>query len=259
MLLTSVIFVLREVLEASMLISVLLALSAHWRQGFVWVFWSVLVGSIGTLLFASFLHVVTDSFEGAGQELTNVSLQGVSYFLILAIVALSPFIQSHKRLMSVFMAVAVSCAMTREGSEILIYIMGFASVPEQAAAVYAGSAIGGGIGISLGVLLFSALRSVSEGRVQLIAIVLISLMGAGTIMQASMLLEQIDWLPMGQALWDSSGVISEQSVAGELLYAVFGYEATPSVTQAVLYMIALALMFVSYWVASGQRGRPNVA
>ena len=32
MLLTSVILVLREVLEAAMLISVLLALSLHWRQ-----------------------------------------------------------------------------------------------------------------------------------------------------------------------------------------------------------------------------------
>ncbi len=258
MLLTSVILILREVLEAAMLISVLLALSAHWRQGFAWMWWSVFVGSIGTLLFASFLHVVTDSFEGAGQELANASLQGLTYLLTLAIVALSPFVRHHRHLMSAFMAMAVSCAMIREGSEIFIYIIGFASVQEQAAAVYAGSAIGGGIGISLGVLLFSALRSANEGRVQLIAVVLISLMGAGTVMQATMLLEQIDWLPMGQALWDSSGVISEQSVAGELLYAVFGYEATPSATQAVLYMVSLALMFIVYCVANGQRGRSSV-
>jgi len=257
MLLTSVILVLREVLEAAMLVSVLLALSLHWRQGISWLRWSLAIGSVGAVLFASFLDVITDAFDGAGQELANASLQVLMYCLIFTIVALSPPQGGGGRLMGFLMASAVACAMVREGSEILIYITGFASDRELAAAVYAGSAIGAGIGVSLGVLLFSALRALEHGRVQLVSIVLICMMGAGTVLQATMLLEQVDWLPAGQALWDSSGLVSEQSIAGQLLYAVFGYEATPSATQAVLYALCLSAMFTAYYVSTRIRGDLN--
>jgi high-affinity iron transporter len=68
------------------------------------------------------------------------------------------------------------------------------------------------------------------------------------LMQASMLLEQVDWLPSATAVWDSSGLISERSIAGELLYAVFGYEATPSALQLALYLSGLAVMALA-WLA----------
>jgi len=259
MLLTSVILVLREVLEAGMLISVLLVLSLHWRLGIGWLWWSLAVGLIGAVLFASLLDVITDAFDGAGQELANASLQGLMYCLTLLIVALSRFRSSHRGLMRFLMAGAVSCALVREGSEVLIYILGFASAQEQAAAVYAGSAIGAGIGVSLGVLLFSALRALDEERLQSASIVLIALMAAGTVLQAAMLLEQVDWLPAGQALWDSSRFVSEQSTAGQLLYAVFGYEATPSATQAVLYAVCLVAMVAAYYLSGRLGGHPDEA
>ena len=257
MLLTSVILVLREVLEAGMLISVFLALSLHWRQGISWLWWSLAAGLIGAVLFASVLDVITDAFDGAGQELANASLQVLMYCLTLIIVTLSRSRYAYRGLMSFLMAATVSCALIREGSEILIYILGFASAQEQAAAVYAGSAIGAGIGVSLGVLLFSALRALEEKWLQFASIVLIALMATGTVMQATMLLEQVDWLPAGQALWDSSRFISEQSTAGQLLYAVFGYEATPSATQAVLYMVCLLAMAAAYYLSGRQGGHPD--
>ncbi|MBE9538768.1 MAG: FTR1 family protein [Proteobacteria bacterium] len=259
MLLTSVILVLREVLEAAMLVSVLLALSRHWQQSINWLWWSLPVGLVGAIVFASLLDVVTDAFDGAGQELANALLQGLLYCLILTIVVLSPSNASHKRLMSFLMAAVLSCAMIREGSEILIYVVGFASAGEHAAAVYAGSVIGAGIGVSLGVLLYSALRALSDDRIQATSMVLISLMGVGTIMQATLLLEQVDWLPAGRALWDSSWIVSEQSIAGQLLYAVFGYEATPSVLQIVLYTVCLSVMFGAHYFSVMRWGNLNEA
>ena len=257
MLLTSVILVLREVLEAAMLISVLLALSINWKQGFTWLWWSLIAGAVGAVLFASFLDVITDAVDGAGQEVANASLQLLMYCLSLLIVALIPTPGSNSRVISFLMASAVACAMIREGSEILVYITGFASAEEHRTAVYAGSAIGAGIGVSLGVLLFAALRAMEYGRAQLTSVVLICLMGTGTLMQATMLLEQVDWLPAGKALWDSSGIISEQSIAGELMYAVFGYEATPSVTQVGLYVVCMASIIAAYLVGARLRSGSN--
>lgn len=255
MLLTSVILVLREVLEAAMLISVLLALSLNWRRSVGWLWWSLAAGAVGAVLFASFLDVITDAFDGAGQELANASLQVLMYCLILVIVALSPFRGSDGLLMSFLMATVVSCAMIREGAEILVYITGFASSEDHWAAVYSGSAIGAGIGLSLGVLLFSALRAMQKSHAQHTSIALVCLMGTGTVMQATMLLEQVDWLPAGKALWDSSSILSEQSIAGELMYAVFGYEATPSSTQALLYTVCIVSMMVAYLLGSRIRRR----
>ena len=262
MLLNSVILVLREVLEAAMLISVLLALSLSFRQRISWLWWGLGLGFLGSVLFASLLEVITDSLDGAGQEVANASLQGLVYCLTVAVVACSQQ-QAHgdspRRVMSLLMASAVACAMIREGSEILVYITGFAASQEHWGAVYAGSAMGAGIGVSLGVLLFSALRALENDRTQFACIVLVAMMGAGMIMQAAQLLEQVDWLPAGLPIWDSSGLLSERSIAGQLLYAVFGYEATPSSIQVALYGASLLGMLAAYYFSRGFWSRASEA
>ncbi len=252
MLLNSVILILREVLEAAMLISVLLALSLNVRCGVRWFWWSLPFGAVGTIFFASNLDVITDALDGAGQEVANASIQGLVYCFTVGIVwfsALSDRRQNQTQVLTVLMASAVSCAMIREGSEIYIYVTGFAASVEFRTAVYAGSAIGAGIGLSLGVLLFSALRALDAGMARTCAIVLVSLIGAGMVMQSTLLLEQVDWLAAGQPLWDSSSLVSEQSIAGELLYAVFGYESTPGAIQASLYVGSLLITVAVYSLA----------
>ena len=52
-------------------------------------------------------------------------------------------------------------------------------------------------------------------------------------------MEQADFLPAQIEIWDSSFLVSESSVTGELLQAAFGYEATPTVTQLTLYVGAI--------------------
>lgn len=249
MLLSSVILVLREVLEAAMLISVLLAMSLNQRQGIRWLCLALLLGLGGSVLFASFLDVITDALDGAGQEITNASLQLMVYLTTLLIVGVVPHSTTQNfplRAVSCLMSAAVACVVIREGVEIMVYLAGFSSVQEQRAAVYAGSAIGAGIGVSLGVLLFSALRALQPKSAQLASVVLISLMASGMVLQSITLLEQVDWLSAGAPLWDSSGLVSEQSIAGELLYAMFGYEASPSAIQVIVYGFCLLLMFAVY-------------
>jgi high-affinity iron transporter len=249
MLINSVVLILREVLEASMLISVLLALSLNMRCRLRWFWWSLPVAIVGTLAYAASLDLVTDALNGTGQEVANAALQVLVYCFIVGIVWLSApqDAPSSRRLkLAVLMASAVACAMIREGSEILIYITGFAAVEELRTAVFAGSAIGAGIGLSLGVLLFSSLRALHAPRAKTTALVLLGLIGAGMVMQSTMLLQQVDLLPVGQPVWNSSAIISEQSISGELLYAVFGYESSPSFIQALLYGLSLLTVIAIY-------------
>ncbi|MFT4826592.1 MAG: high-affinity iron transporter [Halioglobus sp.] len=257
MLLNSVILILREVLEAAILVCVLLALSRSLRIGPRWFWYSLPLGLLGTVIVAYNLDGITDALDGAGQEVVNATLQSVVYCLTVAIVWFSFKEQQARvsaKVLTPLMAVAVGCAMTREGSEMLIYIKGFAAVEEQRTAVYAGSAIGAGIGLSLGVLLYSALGALRDSRTIASCAMLLALIGSGMVMQAVMLLEQVDWLPAGQAIWDTSDLISEQSITGELLYAVFGYESTPGVLHVTLYILSIGITAVVYYL-SRYRGR----
>ena len=67
-----------------------------------------------------------------------------------------------------------------------------------------------------------------------------------------MLLTQADWLPYTAELWNSSTLIPEYSVTGQLLYALVGYEANPSILQVIFYfssalLIAFSPLFLLAW------------
>jgi high-affinity iron transporter len=59
---------------------------------------------------------------------------------------------------------------------------------------------------------------------------------------------QIDLLPSSAIVWDTSLLISEQGEVGQLLSALFGYDATPTIAQLVIYLLAitLPLIYVNY-------------
>ncbi|MEH6610687.1 MAG: FTR1 family protein [Halioglobus sp.] len=262
MLIDAVILVLREVLEAAVLVSVLIALSMHLRLRPSWLLWSVPLALLAIVVFASSLAAITDALDGAGQEVANAALQIAVYGLLVVIASrcFSSLPQKKRKQSAVYwlMMLAVCFAMVREGSEVWIYVSGFAAVEDYRTAVYLGSAIGASIGMSVGALLFAVLRAMPESysvRTMLLALCLI---GAGMVMQATMLLEQVDWLPAGKSVWDSSALVSEQSITGELLYAVFGYESSPSYLQLALYLASLGLMLAVILLARRNAGKRNV-
>jgi high-affinity iron transporter len=253
MLLSSVILILREVLEAAILISLLIALSLNLRLGVSWLLYAVLPVSVGIISFSGFIEPLTQALDGVGQEVSNATLQLLVYCLVLGIAVTSGKTTPSEHQAAVvrgLMAAAVSCALIREGSEILIYITGFSGEVNLRNSIFIGSAIGVGIGIgvgvSMGVLIFASLRALQPARIYQVSLLLLSFIAAGMLMQATMLLQQADWLPSGQPLWDTSQQLSKQSVAGELLYAVFGYESTPSIIQVTAYGLGLMGMGIAW-------------
>ena len=250
MLANSVILVLREVLEAAVLVSVLLALSRALGQDLRWGWWPLPLALLGSVVFASSLDTLTDALDGAGQEVANASLQVLVFACAVGVVFLEGIWSArHWPVMRGVMIAAVTLALVREGSEIWLYVSGFAAAVEARASVLTGSAIGAGIGISLGVLLYSALRALPVTWQRAACRVLLAFIGAGMVMQATLLLEQVDWLEARQPLWDSGFLVSESSIGGELLYAVFGYEATPSPLQGLLYLASLVAFVVAHFAS----------
>ena len=113
MLLTSVIIVLREVLEAALLISVLAALrqmQGGSRRGLLW---GLIAGLLASLLIARNMGAISEMADGVGQELFLAFLHGVLYLALLCIGVLALRESSHTVLMGVLMATAVTVAVSR--------------------------------------------------------------------------------------------------------------------------------------------------
>jgi len=152
------------------------------------------------------------------------------------------------------MVTSVIFAITREGSEILIYLSSFTDGRGLLQPVLLGSLVGAGIGASVGALAYYALLNINQSRFPYACIAVVMLIGAGMAGQASLLLIQADWLPSQAPLWNSSSLVAEDSITGQLLYALIGYEATPTPIQAAAYfgglLLPLALMFITRQVSS---------
>jgi len=243
---TSVIIILREALEASLLISILAVVSG--MLGFTrrWVFVGLGFGLLGAIVFSMGIGSISNWFDGVGQEVVSATLQGLIYMLFVSVAVLvlqhTRYPGNLNRSAPFIMGLAVALAVTREGFEALVYIYGFASVVPQFLTVILGTVIGTGIGISVGVLLYYFLRHPAVQHSPTIAIGLLALFGAGLMSQATQLLIQADWLPSQLPLWDTSGWLPEGSIAGQLLYVLIGYEATPTVIYVAVYLTALTIL-----------------
>lgn len=259
MLLSSVILVLREVLEAALLFSLLMALSRRVGISCRWVWASLVAGLLGAAIYGFNIDRVSDWFDGVGQEVVNALLQIMIYVLLCMLAAVTARrIRGSVILPGLFvwlMAGSLALAIVREGSEIMIYLSGFLQVQELLVPVLAGSTIGAGIGISVGAVFYFSLLNLSRQAAIVIGAVLLALVAAGMAAQATQLLIQADWLPAQYPVWDSSWLIEEQSVTGQLLYALVGYESTPTLLQVGAHLSAVIIIILIAWFAGGGEWR----
>jgi len=259
MFLNSVVLVLQEMLEAALLVSVMLVFTHMfnrlWRGSFVlthrWVYYSILSGGIGSVIFAYYTPVISVWFDYVGQEVVNATIHALSLLLLVLLAFAVPGAQLDNRprarsqLIAFCMTGVVFFSIVREGSEIMQYISGIASQPENFTPVIFGGIIGAGIGVSTGILLYYVLVSLNTKMAFRASLVLLCLIAGNMAAQIALLLNQADWLPYTPAAWNSSELIPETSVIGHLLYALIGYEATPSATQVVCYGLGIVVIVLS--------------
>lgn len=248
--LDAVLLVLREVLEAVLFVSLLLALGTHLGLRARWAAVAVPLGLLASWALSEAARPLSAAFDGTGQELANALLYAAA---IAAFTALATLVVPHVRsetapaprtaaaLRGLFVAI-VACSMAREGSEVWIYLSSFAGAPTALSAAITGGLIGAGIGLSLGALVYYAFSFLPRRLFLQWFLLLAALVVGGLSMQLARQGLQAGWLESGRALWDTSSLVSEPSWTGQLLHALIGYDANPDLTQALFYFGALALL-----------------
>lgn len=243
MLLSTLIVVLQEILEAALIISLLLVICRLRGASGRWVWPAAIAGAVGAALYASLIEEVSLLFDYTGQEITNAALQlGIYLCLAASALLMGCGTERRERLLRLTMTLAVSLAVVREGFEILLYQSGLMASPELVTPLLVGATLATGIGASIGALFYYGILSVPAAPRRTLTLGLIALFGGNMLSQAALMLIQSDWLPGGAILWDSSALLPEDSLAGQLFYALVGYEATPSLTQAIAYFGGFTLL-----------------
>jgi high-affinity iron transporter len=252
MLINAVVIVLREVLEASLIMSLFLAYSQRFTFSRLWLLIAIIVGFACAWAYAEHIHSISNWFEGVGQEVMNAGIQLLIFLILVGFITQSLFGEqhpAHRHRLITLMTMGIILASVREGCEIILFLSGFASSVDAFQTVLIGGAIGTGIGISVGVCIYYALVNLSFSKAAKIGYLLTLLIAAAMVSQVIQQLIQADWVMSQYPLWDTSEWISERSITGQMLYALLGYEATPTPIQAAAYLIAIVFTLAASYLS----------
>jgi high-affinity iron transporter len=269
--LAAALIVFREVLEAGLIVGVVLAATEGLARRGRWVAGGIGAGVLGACLVALFAQQLSDAFAGAGQDVFNALI------LMAAVLMLSWHIlwmSRHAREMVrevkslgakiaageatlLALAVVVAVAVLREGSEVVLFLYGIASGGGTTpGAMLAGGLLGVAGGAALTWLIYRGLLAIPTARLFSVTNILVALLAAGMAGQAAVLLVKADWIPsLGQELWDTSGLLSDDSLPGRALHALVGYSDRPMGVQLIAYLAVLGALI---GLSRMMRGTPKL-
>jgi high-affinity iron transporter len=142
------------------------------------------------------------------------------------------------------LAFAVGLAVLREGSEVVLFLYGIAAAGSGSVAAMAlGGALGLAFGVAAGAALYFGLVRIPLRHLFSVTSWLVLLLAAGMASQAAAFLLQADLLPpLGSTVWDTSFLLSDQSLFGRVLHTLIGYTAQPAGIQLVFYVVTLLVI-----------------
>ncbi|ECW0329176.1 TPA: FTR1 family protein [Salmonella enterica] len=254
-----ILIVFREVLEAGLIISVILAACKGYK-----IIHLVIAGITSGIIFSALLALFTNSIEnalaGTGQEVFNsVLLLTATLMLSWQIIWMSTKGKklaeaSGNEVRSILsggdknyaIAVVVAIAIMREGSEVVLFMYGIIiSTGTSVTAMFTGGIIGVIAGIVITFLLYRGLILIPLRLIFLLSNIVLTFIAAGLASQGVGILSSIDIMPViKDTVWDSSWLLSDNSWEGGLARAIFGYTSMPSGIQIITWLMVAALILL---------------
>ena len=249
------IIVFREIIEAALIVSIVLAATKGVVNRGRWVSGGLSAGVIGAFIVAIFASAIADAMEGIGQEIFNA---GVLMAAVLMLAWHNIWMASHGKELAQQMnqvgknvsagskplhalSIVVGLAVLREGSEIVLFLNGIAmSGKESWLSIFGGSFLGLSAGLLLGVLMYFGLLRIPMKHFFNVTGWMILFLSAGMAASAASFLEQAGLVPiLKETMWDTSFLLQEKSAVGQLLHVLIGYYEKPSGIQVLFYTVVL--------------------
>ncbi len=255
--LASAIIVFREVLEAALVIAVLLGATKGLKGRGAWVGWGIAAGALGALIVAAFMGEISQSLSGVGQPIFEAAVLLTAVLMLgwhnvwmsrhgrRIAAELKRLGQDvgigHKPLLAIFAATAI--AVLREGSEIALFLYGVRANGAGSWSIALGGLLGLAAGLAVGAALYYGIIKIPVRHFFRATGWMILLLAAGMASQAAAFLNQADLLPsIRDSVWNTSWLLSGQSLAGNMLKTLVGYTPNPSGLQLLFYLATLAII-----------------
>jgi high-affinity iron transporter len=273
MLATLVIF-LREGVEASMIVAILLAYlnrigqRQHFRDVFAGVGAALLLAAGGGIA----AYYTIRSYDGSRVQ---TIFETVTYLVAATVLTYMTFwMRKHARSLSKELRARAEAALDgrarwglgllafqavgREGLETVVFTLAIV-FSTSATSALTGALIGlaGSLGIAF--VIYRLGHKLNLARFFTVIGVLLMVFAAGLLADAVENLQQLGWLPVLNApMWHSARMLSEDSALGDVLHSFFGYSDAPTPLQLLIYLGYLAVVVVVYLgVRARLAGRGN--
>ncbi len=255
----ALIIVLREVIEAGLIVGIVLAATRTLPSRGLYIAAGIFAGLLGAALVAASAGALSNALAGAGQELFNAAILGIA---VIMLGWHNIWMARHGRQIGEDMrrlgrdvligsrsltalAIVVAVAVLREGSEVVLFLYGVViSSGESGLSLVLGGLLGLLFGALISALTYTGLAVIPPRHLFRVTSVLIAFMAAGMAAQSVAFLEQADIATaLGDSVWNTSSVLADNSIAGRVLHTLLGYSGKPTELQLVVYLATLGTIF----------------
>jgi high-affinity iron transporter len=259
---------LREGLEAALIIGIVLGAVNKIRRADL--IPSVWLGTLSAVIVSVLTAVILTSFgmsleEGAEQIFEGITMliaAGILTWMIFWMGKQARFLKSELEA-GVNKAAASTgrsavfwlafMAVVREGVELAIFITAafFAANASEANSnviqVLAGTVLGLGTAALLGYTIFATTVRLDLRRFFQVTGMLLILFAAGLVAHGIHEFNEVGWVPaVVEHVWDVNMILDENSLAGQLLKTLFGYNGNPSLTEMTAYFAYVVTVMI-FW------------
>jgi high-affinity iron transporter len=271
MLPTLIIF-LREGVEASMIVAILLAYlnridqRAHFRDVFIGVAAALALAGGGGIA----AYETIRSYDGSRVQ---TIFETVTFLVAATVLTYMTFwMRNHARSLSKELRAKAEAALDgrarwglgllafqavgREGLETVVFTLAII-FSTSAAGALTGAIIGlaGALGIAF--VVYRLGHKLNLGRFFTVIGIVLMVFAAGLLADAVENLQQLGWLPvLNTPIWHTANLLSESSAFGDVLHSFFGYSDAPTPLQLLVYLaylIAVVLSFLGIRARLGTR------
>lgn len=266
--------IFREVLEIAIILCVILAATRGLPGRGLWVTGAIALGLAGAGIIALFTESIAAAFQDTGQEILNAVILLLASAMIGWTVV---WMKTHGREMSARMRnlggevvrgetparvllSVIALAVFREGSEIVLFSYGLLASGAPKLAFFGGAMIGLGCGAVVGVMIYFGLIKIGTKHIFTVTSWLLALVAAGLAAKGVSFLVAADILPeLGSGIWNTSQWLPKETLIGQLLSVLIGYDDNPNGMQLLAYSVVLLTIVIPMLANQTPRAVPGRA
>lgn len=269
--LSTFIIALREGLEASLIVGILVAyLVKTGRKALLVPLWAgVAVAVVVSLATGAFLTFTSTELSPRGEEF----FAGTTSFLAVGFVTWMVFWMKRtarhlkgqlEGQMStavlagpLALAAAAFFAVVREGLETSLFIYANFKTVSSTPSATVGLVLGLGVAITLGYLIYRSSIKINLSKFFNYTGIALIVVAAGVLSYGIHEYQELGWLPGADFfLWDVTSVIAKESLLGGILAGTIGFDTTMSLLQFVFWGAYLAIVLALYLKPAASKPTP---